>query len=144
MEKKEAILCVDDEVIILFSIVQELKHAFGGRFQYEQAIDAEQALAAVEELSREGILVIFIITDWLMPGMKGDEFLEVVQGRYPEIRAIMITGQADQDAINRVKRNSSVLTVLRKPWDPEELVRIIRENSGPGTPGQGAGEASPR
>ncbi len=129
MERKKAILCVDDELVILFSVVQELKRAFGSRFLYEQATDADQAFRSVEELAEEGISIIFIISDWLMPGMRGDEFLERIHESHPEILAIMITGQADQASIDRVRRNSSVVAIFNKPWDPEELVRVIEENS---------------
>jgi CheY-like chemotaxis protein len=125
----KAILCVDDEVIILLSLVQELKRAFGSQYVYEQAMNAKAALDLVEELTREHIQVIFIISDWLMPGMKGDEFLEIVKQRHPEIKAIMITGQADQQAIDRVKKIDSVVAVFNKPWSASVLIDIITKNS---------------
>ncbi|MBN2051551.1 MAG: response regulator [Spirochaetales bacterium] len=123
--QKQAILCVDDEVIILLSLVQELKRSFGSRFVYERALNAAKALEVIEILAKEDVKVIFIISDWLMPGMKGDEFLELVHEKYPDIHTIMITGQADQAAIDRVKQNASVLAVFTKPWNNEDLIRII-------------------
>jgi DNA-binding NtrC family response regulator len=124
----KAILCVDDEVIILLSMIQELKKVFGNRFLYEQAMDASSALKSIDELAADGVKVILIISDWLMPGIRGDEFLEIVTARHPEIKAIMITGQADREAIDRVRGNGSVLAVLGKPWEPAELAEIIRRN----------------
>jgi DNA-binding NtrC family response regulator len=126
---KKAILCVDDEAIILLSLVQELRRAFGSRYVYEQALDAESALGIVEELAQEGIEVIFILSDWLMPGMKGDEFIELVHERHPEIKAILITGHADEEAIERVKKVASVLAVFRKPWNNQALIETIAKNS---------------
>lgn len=124
----KAILCVDDEVIILLSMIQELKKVFGKRFIYEQAMDAASAIQTIDELAADGVKVILIISDWLMPGIRGDEFLETVAARHPEIKAIMITGHADQEAIDRVRGNGSVLAVLGKPWEPAELAEIIRRN----------------
>jgi len=124
----KAILCVDDEVIILLSMIQELKKVFGNRFIYEQAMDASSALKTIDELAADGVKVILIISDWLMPGIRGDEFLEIVNERHPEIKAIMITGHADQEAIERVRRNRTVLAVLGKPWESVELAEIIRRN----------------
>jgi hypothetical protein len=49
MNGRKAILCVDDEVVILVSILQELKRAFGGRFVYGQATHAVQALETIED-----------------------------------------------------------------------------------------------
>ena len=124
----KAILCVDDEVIILLSIIQELKKAFGDRFVYEQALDATSAYSAIDDLAREGIRVILIISDWLMPGIRGDEFIEAVGKRHPEIKVIMITGQADGAALERIRKSESVIGVLGKPWNPAELAAIIRRN----------------
>jgi DNA-binding NtrC family response regulator len=66
-----------------------------------------------------------IISDWMMPGMRGDEFLERVYALHPEIKSIMITGQATTDAIDRVRRNGSVIAIMAKPWDSVELIELI-------------------
>jgi DNA-binding NtrC family response regulator len=123
--KRKAILCVDDEAIILLSLVQELKRAFGSKCLYEKALDAESALAAVEDLEREEIEVVLIISDWLMPGMKGDAFIEIVKERHPDIKTILITGQADDEAIERVRKVASVLAVFKKPWNSKVLIETI-------------------
>ena len=125
---KYAIICIDDEVIILLALVQELKRTFGDRFIYEKALNAEEAFSIMEDLSRDGIKVSFVITDWLMPGMKGDEILEVVKKSSPGVKAIMITGQADDEAIDRVASNSSVIAVLQKPWSKQRLMELIESH----------------
>lgn len=125
MNDKKAILCVDDEELLLHSLVQELRSGFGDRFYYETALNAQFAFTAIEELVQDGISIILIISDWLMPGLKGDEFIEQVAEKYPGIKAVMLTGQADQPAIDRVNRCSHVLGVLRKPWDQATLRSLI-------------------
>lgn len=122
---KRAILCVDDEVIILLSMIQELKRSFGSRFVYEQAIDAESALETINELEADGVTVILVISDWLMPGIKGDEFIDLVHQRYPAIKAVMVTGHADREVIDRVLEGGSVVAVLEKPWRTSELAAVI-------------------
>lgn len=124
---EKAILCVDDEAIIRLALIQELKKNFKERFLYEQAPDALIAMDTLEELSYEGVRVVLIISDWLMPGINGDEFLENVHEKYPEIRAIMITGHADGKSIERVRKNDSVLAVMEKPWSSLELVKVIEK-----------------
>lgn len=123
--KQKVILCVDDEAIILLSLVQELKRAFGSKYIYDKALDAESALEVVDELAREEVEVVLIISDWLMPGMRGDAFIEVVKERYPRIKTILITGQADDAAIERVRKVASVLAVFRKPWNSKVLIETI-------------------
>ncbi|HOT62556.1 MAG TPA: response regulator [Treponemataceae bacterium] len=122
---KRAILCVDDEVIILLSMIQELKRSFGSRFVYEQAIDAESALETINDLEADGVTVILVISDWLMPGIKGDEFIDLVHQRYPAIKAVMVTGHADREVIDRVLEGGSVVAVLEKPWRTSELAAVI-------------------
>jgi DNA-binding NtrC family response regulator len=122
---KGAIVCVDDEAIILMSLVQELRSSFGERFIYEKASNAEEALEIIDELVNEGINGLIVISDWLMPGAKGDEFIERASIIYPTIKAIMITGMADDEAIQRTQAHKNVVSVLKKPWRPKELQEII-------------------
>lgn len=122
---KKAIVCVDDEAIILLSLVQELKKTFGNNFIYEQALNADIGMEIVTDLIEEGIQVILIISDWLMPGMKGDEFVKKIHNDYPDIKALIITGHADQGAIDQLTQNDFVIGVLTKPWNPNQLVSMI-------------------
>ena len=68
--------------------------------------DGEEALEVLDELSEEGIKTIVIISDWLMPGMKGDELLVQIHKRFPNTVKILLTGQADREAIE--KRNKTL------------------------------------
>jgi CheY-like chemotaxis protein len=120
-----AILCVDDEESILDSLKEQLKRSFGRQFIYETANSAEEALEVIDELVEDSIEVLIIVSDWLMPGTRGDEFLVQVHQRYPEIVTIMLTGQADESAIARARQEANLHTCLRKPWREEELVNTI-------------------
>ncbi|EDN70168.1 Response regulator receiver [Beggiatoa sp. PS] len=72
---KPTILCVDDEPFVLESLEIELKRAFGESYDYEFAESAEEALEVIQDLSEDNVEVLLIISDWLMPGIKGDELL---------------------------------------------------------------------
>jgi DNA-binding NtrC family response regulator len=60
---ESAIICVDDEVVILDSLKKQLKRKFGDRFIYEVAESAEEAWVIIEELNSDGIKVIAIVSD---------------------------------------------------------------------------------
>ena len=122
---KKAFLCVDDEKIVLNSLKAQLKKRFGSKYHYEIAESADEAWEVIEELYDEGTEILIIITDWLMPGVKGDEFLVQVHQRFPKIVAIMITGQADKEAVIHAQQNANLYRCLRKPWDEEELIETI-------------------
>jgi CheY-like chemotaxis protein len=76
-------------------------------------------------LYADGIKVLVIVSDWLMPGVKGDQFLIDVHQRYPSIMTVMLTGQADESAIERARQEAQLYACLRKPWSEEELASVI-------------------
>ena len=123
---KAVILCVDDEKVVLESLKRQLKQAFGNNYQYEEAENADEALELIDELTQENIGIILIVSDWLMPGMKGDEFLIKVHQVFPKIVKIMLTGQADEAAIERAKEQANLHCCLYKPWSQTELVETIK------------------
>jgi CheY-like chemotaxis protein len=122
---KPVILCVDDEKLVLESLKRQLKTAFCDAYRYEVAQDAAEALELIKELTEEEIIII-IVSDWLMPGMRGDEFLIRVHQQFPNIIKIMLTGQADEAAIERAIRQANLYRCLDKPWSKEELVETIQ------------------
>ena len=122
---ESAIICVDDEIVILDSLKEQLKRKFGDRFIYEVAQSAEEAWEVIEELQQDDISIIAIVSDWLMPGIKGDEFLIQIHQRFPELVTVMLTGQADETAIDRARREANLHACLYKPWTEEELTEVI-------------------
>ena len=79
----------------------------------------------MEELDADGIEVIVIVSDWLMPGIKGDEFLIQIHQRFPQVVKVMLTGQAEETAIERAKKEANLHACLYKPWTEDELTQII-------------------
>lgn len=122
---KPVIVCVDDEKVILDSLKTQLKSAFGDLYSYEMAESAVDALELIEELSDDGYSIVVIVSDWLMPGMRGDEFLIKIHHKFPEVIKIMLSGQADEDAIERAFTQANLYKCIKKPWSEGELVEGI-------------------
>jgi CheY-like chemotaxis protein len=120
-----AILCVDDEAVVLMSLKAQLKRCFGNQYVYEVAQSAEEAWTVIDELEQESIKILVIVSDWLMPNVKGDEFLIQVHQRFPEVVTVMITGQADAAAIERTRQQANLHACIHKPWTEEELRQVI-------------------
>ncbi len=123
---KKTILCLDDEKTILVSLKGQLKRNFGSELNYEFAESPEEALELIDELIDEGTRIVLVVSDWLMPEMKGDEFLTVVHQKYPSIVKIMLTGQANQKAVARAREQANLMACINKPWNERELVDTIR------------------
>ena len=123
---KPIILCVDDEKVVLKSLKTQLKSAFGNAYVYEMAESPADALELIEELNDDKIPLLLIVSDWLMPGMKGDEFLVRVHQKFPKIVKIMLTGQADEEAVKRAFDEANLHRCLQKPWSESELIETIK------------------
>lgn len=124
---KTVILCVDDEKIILNSIKAQLKDNYGNSFLYETAESANEALEIIDELMDNIETKLVIISDWLMPVIKGDEFLTKVHRKYPIPKSlkIMLTGQADSESIEKTKKEAGLYKCIKKPWSKSELFSCI-------------------
>lgn len=127
---KKAIICVDDEKTVLDSLKEQLKGLFGRKYILEMAESGDEALEIIEELIEDEIEVLLIVSDWLMPGLKGDEFLIKVHQKYPIIVKVLLTGQADEAAIERARRSANLHRCLSKPWSEAELFKTVTSAMG--------------
>jgi len=122
---KKAVLCVDDEKLVLKTLKTQIKKHFGNHYMYEFAESADEAWEIIEELYEQDVVILIIVSDWLMPNIKGDEFLIQVHQRFPGIVKVMLTGHADEEAIDRTRQQANLYRCLRKPWEEKELIEIL-------------------
>lgn len=125
--EKGVLLCVDDEIIVLTALKDQLRRAFGSDFHIDVAESAEEALELLDELVLDGHKLLVIVSDWLMPGMKGDEFLIKAHERFPSVVKIMLSGQAESAAVDRARREAALHDFLSKPWNAAALVESINQ-----------------
>ncbi|MEO0456340.1 MAG: response regulator [Cyanobacteria bacterium P01_A01_bin.114] len=122
----KAILCVDDETIVLLSLRDQITRHFGSRYRYEMAESADEAWEIIEELSNIGVKILIIVADWLMPGIRGDELLIQVHQRFPQIVTVLLTGHADEAAVERARQQANLHACIAKPWEEGNLIQIIQ------------------
>ena len=124
---RETILCVDDEEGVLAVLRQQLTARFGHECTIATADSGAHALTLFDELARDNEPVAVIITDQVMPGMKGVELLEQVDQRSPHTTKILLTGQAGLDAVTAAINRAHLNYFLGKPW-AEEALHLAVEN----------------
>ncbi len=117
---KEAncILIVDDEQMITDSISAYLElttdlHVF-------TANDPVEGLKCVDQYP-----IDLVISDFLMPEMNGLEFLRRVKEIQQDATLILLTGYADKENAIRAINQIGLYYYIEKPWNNEELVKII-------------------
>jgi YesN/AraC family two-component response regulator len=122
----QAILCVDDEKSILSGLHQQIMSEYGERFDIELASSGDEALEVLEELKDAGIAIPLVITDQMMPGMKGHELIDRIQSLFPKTSCVLLTGYAESEVLQELAKNK-VLRCLNKPWDSKEIISVINE-----------------
>jgi len=124
---KQVILCIDDEEIILQALEEQLVNIFGDEYEIETSDSGEDAIEFFKELKEEGIHVPVVISDYIMPGMKGDEVLKEIHSLSPGSLKILLTGHADIEGISNAINNAKLYRYIAKPWDKDDLVLTVRE-----------------
>ncbi|MGL6136765.1 MAG: hybrid sensor histidine kinase/response regulator, partial [Planktothrix sp.] len=127
MKKQLAILCVDDEPVILESLKEQLKRHLPQDYELESAESGEEALEVIAELHQDGLEVALVISDQIMSGLQGDELLIELHQNYPQMLKIMLTGQADVQSVGNVVNQASLYRYISKPWDETDLILTVQE-----------------
>ena len=122
-----AIICVDDEATVLDSLEIELRKALGDEYLIEIAESGEEALELVEELLEAQHEVALVISDHIMPSMKGDELLKRIHAILPQTLKIMLTGQANLEAVANAINYANLYRYIAKPWQSEDLRLTVKE-----------------
>lgn len=124
---KQAIICVDDEDIILEALKDQLGSFFEHQYLIETAETAEVALEIYDELIASGYEVPVVISDYLMPAMRGDELLIKVHEKNPHTLKILLTGHANIEGITNAINRANLYRYIPKPWDKDDLILTVRE-----------------
>ena len=124
---KQVIICVDDEATVLRSLKAELKEVVGKEYLIEIAEGAQDALELLKEVLEDGFEVPLIISDYVMPAMKGDELLKRIHLISPTTLKVMLTGQADLQAVANAINYANLYRYIAKPWQSEDLKLTVKE-----------------
>jgi PAS domain S-box-containing protein len=111
--RRASILLVDDEALVRMAtaeMLREMGHA---------VVEAESGTAALAKLAHDSEIDL-LITDYLMPGMRGSELVAEVRKQRPDIPALLLTGYA-----NLAKGEAVGLPRLAKPFREADLAREV-------------------
>lgn len=117
------ILLVEDEEAVRRFSVRALENA-GYR-----VVSAEHGEAALEVLQQQPGGVDLLITDVVMPRMDGVELIKAVRRLYPGMKAIMISGYAEDVFRKNLDREMDA-TFVPKPFSLKDLIEAVEEKLG--------------
>lgn len=124
---KLTIIYVDDQREVLSTISKDLQ-VFEKYVSLEECESAAEALEVLNDVESEGDHVAVIVSDHIMPGKNGVEFLAEVHAddRFPNTKKMLLTGQAThQDTIQAIN-TAGVQNYLEKPWKADKLVESVK------------------
>ncbi|MFA0760557.1 MAG: hypothetical protein HZLCBSQH_000656 [Candidatus Fervidibacterota bacterium] len=111
MERK--VLLVDDDPDVLEMTADLLR-----RNGYA-IVTAQNGAEALERLQRDEIP--FVVTDLRMPGMSGEQLLDTILQRHPNVQVIILTGYGTiPSAVEAIKKGAA--DYLTKPLSPDQLL----------------------
>jgi len=110
----ETILLAEDEAGIRAMTRTYLE---GLGYRLLEAANGTEAIALAKEYRGS---IDLVLTDVMMPGLRGDAVVQAIRQDRPEIQAILISGFADGTNVDRS------LEILEKPFEFPDLARRIR------------------
>lgn len=122
------ILLIEDEAEVMDALLHDLSE-LEESFPIEVASSVEEAKSVLEDLIEEEARIGLILSDHILPGENGVEFLVELTHKEETAasRKVLVTGQAShQDTIKAVNE-AGLHHYISKPWKKEELDRIVRE-----------------
>jgi DNA-binding response OmpR family regulator len=118
MDNQIRILVVDDEPEICHLIEQVLKRE---GYQVDVSFSGIEALQMIKSFNYH-----LLLTDLEMPEVDGIELTRKAKKQHPEIRVIMVTGNAKVDAAIRSLRHR-IDGYIKKPFKISELRKVVRQ-----------------
>jgi serine phosphatase RsbU (regulator of sigma subunit) len=124
---KRYVILVDDEAIILSVLSLHVKSFLPEGIELLTANSGESALEKLTPLLKDGGELLCVISDYMMSPMRGSELLGQLEVLAPSSKKIMLTGQADLQAVSEVLNKARLFRYIEKPWEPKDLELTVLE-----------------
>ena len=125
-DKKGVILFVDDEYYVLQTLKAILRRDFTD-YHLLFAQNGEEALELLESMQETELSRLLVFSDWLMPGMKGDELLLKVAEKYPQSINFLLSGMINREPPADIVSKARIQKIIEKPWENKDLIQLIKE-----------------
>jgi DNA-binding NtrC family response regulator len=126
-----ALICVDDDPSILQSLHFQLQKMVNQEAVICEFFESpELALSTLPYIVEQAVKIIFVLSDYQMPKMTGDEFLSIIKSRYPEVKCVMLSGQANDRSVDKLMQEGIIDYFIAKPWTEENLFYTVHDALG--------------
>ena len=116
---------MDDEPYILVTLKSLLRRSFK-EFHLEFAENADDGLEILGDYTSESLEKVVILSDWKMPGIRGDEFLKKTKDLVPDASRFLLSGMITKEFTADIYEEAGIDKIISKPWDNDSLLDEIR------------------
>lgn len=128
------VLIVDDVKESLDAVQEQLLQVYGDQVICEISLSGEEALAWLHEMhAHDRRHVAVVLTDFIMPGIKGDAFLIAINQLLPDCVKLIFSGCwelplfADQRNDAQFLAASDLYQHFAKPWTEQHIIRTVAQ-----------------
>lgn len=116
----ETVLVVEDEAALRRLVCSILvEHGY-------RVLEAENVRDAIRIAEQKSRVIHLLLTDVIMPEMNGRELANTLASQFPAMRVLFMSGYSE-GVIDRHGVLDEGVSFLEKPFDPDTLVRKVRE-----------------
>jgi len=116
-DERTKVLIVDDET----EVVDTLRHFLDLKgYETRGSYDAEGALSILEKEK-----IDLILLDLMLPGISGQEAVQIIRSKYPSVKIVIVTAYGDEG--QRLFKEERLAGVFIKPMGIQQLYSRLKE-----------------
>jgi len=124
--ENKIILCVDDDRSVLTSLRTLLGKFLGPGHAIEIAESGDEAMEIQKYLATQGKEISVVVSDFIMPHMRGDELLVKIHESSPKTIKMMLTGQSDFEGVKRAINGANLYRFIEKPFNNADMLLTVK------------------
>jgi CheY-like chemotaxis protein len=128
---KYVIICIDDDPLILkllsFQLNKVIEHE---TTIVECFLDPMEVVENIDSLISNELEVLLLLVDYQMPNINGGELIRNIKQKYPQMKCIMLSGQANNIIVNELTNDNLIEKFISKPWEEGNLISEINRIMG--------------
>jgi len=118
------VLFVDDEYYILQTLRAIFRREYPN-YKFEYAQNGKEAFEILSSYAADDLKELLVFSDWLMPGLKGDDLLVQVHEMFPQSISFLLSGMINKEPSPDVFEKANIKQVIQKPWENDSLIELL-------------------
>lgn len=128
---KYVFICIDDDPLILkllsFQLNKVIEHE---TTIVECFLDPMEVIENIDSLISHKLEILLLLVDYQMPRINGAELIRNIKQKYPQLKCILLSGQANNIIVNELKNEHLIEKFISKPWEEGNLLSEVSKIMG--------------